>query len=95
MLYCTCSRDQYNRIDVMFYDKSIPADPGIPISLNQRMNYVQVCGLPERVWLACQLASLRVLHYDNEAFLAPQMAKAVAQVLSVDPLLLQFFRPQL
>lgn len=56
-------RELYNRIDVIFYEKSIPNDPGFTLTLNQKMNYMQ-------------------------------MAKAVAFQLKTDPLLLQFFRPQ-
>ena len=35
-------RDLYNRLDVTFYDKNIPGDPGFTLTLNQRMNYSQV-----------------------------------------------------
>ena len=35
-------RELYNRLDVIFYDKSLPNDPGFTITLNQKMNYAQV-----------------------------------------------------
>ncbi len=41
-LYVPYYRDQYNRLDVLFYDKNVPTDPGVPIILNQRMNYIEV-----------------------------------------------------
>lgn len=38
-----CHRDIYYRIDVTFYDKMVPGDQGIIITLNQKMTYKQVC----------------------------------------------------
>ena len=35
-------RDLYNRLDVTFYNKNVPGDPGFILTLNQRMNYSQV-----------------------------------------------------
>ena len=39
---CFFLRELYNRLDVIFYDKSLPNDPGFTITLNQKMNYAQV-----------------------------------------------------
>ena len=43
-LIVTHYRDLYNRIEVSFYDKNIPGDPGFTLPLNQRMNYMEVGG---------------------------------------------------
>lgn len=35
-------RELYNRCDIAFYDKNVPADPGFTLTLNQRMTYPEV-----------------------------------------------------
>ena len=36
-------KELYNRFVVTFYDKNIPNDQGFMLTLNQRMNYSEVC----------------------------------------------------
>ena len=46
-------RDLYNRIEVGFYDKNIPGDPGFTLTLNQRMNYMEVCTEVQCLYYVC------------------------------------------
>ena len=51
-------RDLYNRIEVSFYDKNIPEDPGFTLTLNQRMNYMEV-SVKERMHVHIGIAPYR------------------------------------
>ena len=64
LLYCVnvsfvfTHRELYNRLDVIFYDKSLPNDPGFTITLNQKMSYAQVhVHVGSTSTLSCMLAT--------------------------------------
>ena len=54
----TILRELYNRIYVIFYNKSIPNDPGFTLTLSQKMSYAQVCSV--RCYMYLLLSSVHL-----------------------------------